>query len=419
MPVGADQGQHLVGQVGLDVAAVLRELDRERALPGGERLERRGVRHAGRGQAGHLLVSDHRELASASRGRPARRPRSGAPRAATAGSARRGCARPPSTCGATTQTDTKFDTIRGWRLVGEVDRVDGQMADPADVQRQMEDALAALRSTGTRTVRIRWPLSNTWSETNWFAAVRRHDAGHCERGVGEHGADPAVRRAPRSATSSPRAAASPPPADGPGPGTGGRHGADSDHERHEKPPHMGRTYQIAAARQTPTRATATPVAAAEYSASIARAWPSASSRPSSGGASPRTAADMFSTSSRYGFAASTAIRSTPSWRRSSITGSTQCHGSSRNSVALVADDLELVAHGLLEADVEVRKHVAGEAHRRRHRDVDAVAAGHLLGEHALGLAGDQSRAAHAVAAEIHQRAAVEARAAGARSRARA
>ena len=48
-------------------------------------------------------------------------------------------------------------------------------------------------------------------------------------------------------------------------------------------------------------------------------------------------------------------------------------------------------------------HDAGE------RDVDAVAlaAEGLLARHPLGLAGDQARAAHAVAADVHQRAAVE------------
>ena len=53
--------------------------------------------------------------------------------------------------------------------------------------------------------------------------------------------------------------------------------------------------------------------------------------------------------------------------------------------------------------------VAGE------HDVDAVAADHLLGAHALGLAGDQPRAADAVAADVHQRAAVERRATAGRS----
>ena len=53
---------------------------------------------------------------------------------------------------------------------------------------------------------------------------------------------------------------------------------------------------------------------------------------------------------------------------------------------------------------------SGEAHRRGEADVDAVAAEHLLGADALGLAGEQPRSADAVAADVHQRAAVERRA---------
>src|SRR5581483_4515453 len=48
-------------------------------------------------------------------------------------------------------------------------------------------------------------------------------------------------------------------------------------------------------------------------------------------ASPRIASLRFSSSSRYESAKSSSMRSVPSSRRSSIPGSSQCHGSSTNN----------------------------------------------------------------------------------------
>ena len=48
-----------------------------------------------------------------------------------------------------------------------------------------------------------------------------------------------------------------------------------------------------------------------------------------------------------------------------------------------------------------------ESHDAGERDVDAVAADRLLAHQPLGLARDQARSAHAIATDIHQRAAVE------------
>ena len=82
--------------------------------------------------------------------------------------------------------------------------------------------------------------------------------------------------------------------------------------------------------------------------------------------------------------------------------------------ALVADDLEQVLAREREARVEVRGDVTSESHDARERDVDSVvlAAKGLFRRDALGLglAGDQPRAAHAVAPDVHQRPAVERRA---------
>ena len=75
--------------------------------------------------------------------------------------------------------------------------------------------------------------------------------------------------------------------------------------------------------------------------------------------------------------------------------------------SLVADDLEQVLAGEREAGVEVGRDFVRKPHDAGERDVDAVAADRLLARHPLGLAGDQTGAAHAVAADVHQRAAVE------------
>jgi len=116
---------------------------------------------------------------------------------------------------------------------------------------------------------------------------------------------------------------------------------------------------------------------------------------------------MFSASSRYELTTSISMRSRAPSRRSSITGSRQCHGIVEEQRALVADDLELVPSVEREPGVEMRKHVVGEPHRRREHDVDAVATGHLLGADPVGLPGDQPRSVHAVGPDVHQRAAVQ------------
>src|SRR5437667_7203172 len=77
--------------------------------------------------------------------------------------------------------------------------------------------------------------------------------------------------------------------------------------------------------------TASPVSAERCSASSARACPTASSRPSSSSALPSIASLTFSSSRRYESARSSSIRSTLPSRRTSITGTLQCHGSSRKS----------------------------------------------------------------------------------------
>jgi hypothetical protein len=75
--------------------------------------------------------------------------------------------------------------------------------------------------------------------------------------------------------------------------------------------------------------------------------------------------------------------------------------------ALGADHLELVAIGHVDAAVEMRHDVAGEAHGPGEADVHAVPAGHLLARHLDRLAGHHPRAAHAVAPHVHQGAALE------------
>src|SRR5260370_10721309 len=75
--------------------------------------------------------------------------------------------------------------------------------------------------------------------------------------------------------------------------------------------------------------------------------------------------------------------------------------------ALLAYDLELVAGRERQPRIEMPEDVVAKAHRRGERDVDTLAADHLLGADALGLAGDQPGATDAVAADIHQRSALE------------
>src|SRR5207247_4266626 len=65
--------------------------------------------------------------------------------------------------------------------------------------------------------------------------------------------------------------------------------------------------------------------------------------------------------------------------------------------ALLADRLQLVALRQDEPAVELPEDVAGEAERRGELHVDAARAERLLAVDALGLAGQQPRAADAVA----------------------
>ena len=74
---------------------------------------------------------------------------------------------------------------------------------------------------------------------------------------------------------------------------------------------------------------------------------------------------------------------------------------------LGADRLELVALGQRRAAVEERVDVAREAHRAAEDPVRPARADVGLAVHRLGLAGEQARAAHAVAAHVHQAAALD------------
>jgi hypothetical protein len=108
---------------------------------------------------------------------------------------------------------------------------------------------------------------------------------------------------------------------------------------------------------------------------------------------------MFSASSRYEFSGSISMRSIASSKRiTSIPGRRQCQG----SVSLIVPSSPTTSSRSWLASARPASKCA----------VDSVvlAAEGLLGRDALGLAGDQPRAAHAVAPDVHQRAAVERRA---------
>ncbi len=74
---------------------------------------------------------------------------------------------------------------------------------------------------------------------------------------------------------------------------------------------------------------------------------------------------------------------------------------------LLTDDLQVEAIVEDQPAVEVGDHVAGEPHPAAEGDVDAVTANHLHAAHELRLAGQQPRCAHAVAADVHQRASLQ------------
>ncbi len=155
-------------------------------------------------------------------------------------------------------------------------------------------------------------------------------------------------------------------------------------------------------------ATGRPSAAERMRPSITRACPIASARPSRGSRSPRIAAAMSSSSSRYGFRRSTSIA------LERAVGAAQLDqrldavpGVVEEQRALGADRLELVARRQVEAAVERGQHVAREAQHGGEAAVHAARGEHVLARDPLGLAGQQSRAADAVAAHVHQRPAVE------------
>ena len=77
--------------------------------------------------------------------------------------------------------------------------------------------------------------------------------------------------------------------------------------------------------------------------------------------------------------------------------------------AVGAGHFEFVARRQVQAAVERGEHVAGEAEQPGKAYVDAVAAPNLMGADRVRLARKQPCRAHAVAADVHQRAALERR----------
>ena len=152
------------------------------------------------------------------------------------------------------------------------------------------------------------------------------------------------------------------------------------------------------------------VVTSALSSARSRAWPTASSRPSSSGASPRIASLTFSSSSRYEFAGarprscSTLVGS----RRSSIPGDVDVPGSRRRrGFPRRRPPRARPDAGSDEAAVEVREDAAREAKRPGKETSTPLLPDDLLGVHALRLAGEETERVDAVAADVHQRAAVE------------
>ena len=83
------------------------------------------------------------------------------------------------------------------------------------------------------------------------------------------------------------------------------------------------------------------------------------------------------------------------------------NGSSSTSSPGVADDRQAMAERRVERAVDDAEDVVGEAHRRDHAHVDTIAADDLLGADVDGLAGDEPRGRDAVAADVHQRPALQ------------
>ena len=82
-------------------------------------------------------------------------------------------------------------------------------------------------------------------------------------------------------------------------------------------------------------------------------------------------------------------------------------GASSTSVPLFADGFHALAIGQRERGVELGDDIVREAERPVEVDVDPGRADDLLAVDPLGLASEQARAADAVAADVHQRTAVE------------
>ena len=95
---------------------------------------------------------------------------------------------------------------------------------------------------------------------------------------------------------------------------------------------------------------------------------------------------------RFDGICSTSIVSGSGSRRSSIAGEWMCQGSSTNTLAFVANHLELVAIREDEAAVEVGHDLAREAQGRGEADVDPARSDDLLGEDALGLSREETAA---------------------------
>ena len=85
----------------------------------------------------------------------------------------------------------------------------------------------------------------------------------------------------------------------------------------------------------------------------------------------------------------------------------ECHGSGRRMRALAADDLERLGEGV-EAAVERRGEAGREAQQAGEAPIHAIGRRDLLAvDDVRLLARDEARAAHAVAAHVHERAALE------------
>ena len=152
------------------------------------------------------------------------------------------------------------------------------------------------------------------------------------------------------------------------------------------------------------------VSAERCSASSARPWPSASSRPSSSSPSPRIASLRFSSSSLYESTGSGSIRSTPSSRRTSITGVRQCHGSSRKSEPSLPIASSSSRSGIAVPQSKIASTSPGNRSWPVNTQSVPVSPKNACPKTLSGSPPRQPRAADAVAADVHQRAALDVRA---------